>query len=47
MEVKPGNIHDSMVFDTVYDRVTQRFPEIEVVTADAGYKTPWICKKGI
>jgi len=45
VEVKPGNIHDSMVFDTVYDRITQRFPEIEVVTADAGYKTPWICKK--
>ena len=34
-----------MVFDTVYDKVTSRFPEVEVVTADAGYKTPWICKK--
>ena len=45
VEVEAGNIHDSMIFDTVYDRVRQRFPEIEVVTADAGYKTPWICKK--
>ena len=45
VEVTPGNIHDSMVFDTVYDKVTSRFPEVEVVTADAGYKTPWICKK--
>ena len=45
VEVTPGNVHDSQVFDVVYDRVTERFPEIEVVTADAGYKTPWICKK--
>jgi len=29
----------------MYDRVTTRFPEVEVVTADAAYKTPWICKK--
>ena len=45
VEVRPGNIHDSTVFDTVYDRVTARFPEVEVVTMDAGYKTPWIAKK--
>ncbi len=45
VEVKAGNIHDSLVFDTVYDRVTTRFPEVRIVTADAGYKTPWICKK--
>ena len=45
VEVKAGNIHDSLVFDTVYDRVTARFPEVRIVTADAGYKTPWICKK--
>jgi transposase len=45
VEVTPGNLHDSIVFDTVYDQVTGRFPEVAVVTADAGYKTPWICKK--
>ena len=45
VEVRPGNVHDSIVFDAVYDRVTRRFPEVKVVTADAGYKTPWICKK--
>lgn len=45
VEVTPGNMHDSVVFDIVYDRVTARFPEIEIVTADAGYKTPWIAKK--
>jgi transposase len=45
VEVTPGNIHDSIVFDTVYDRVTSRLPDVKVVTVDAGYKTPWICKK--
>lgn len=45
VEVTPGNLHDSVVFDTVYDRVTGRFPTVETVVADAGYKTPWICKK--
>jgi transposase len=44
-EVTPGNVHDSTVFDLVYEQVVARFPEIEVVTLDAGYKTPWICKK--
>ena len=45
VEVTPGNIHDSVVFDTVYDEVTKTFPEVETITVDAGYKTPWICKK--
>jgi len=43
--VNPGNIHDSTAFDEVYDKVTARFPQINVITADAAYKTPWICKK--
>ena len=43
--VVPGNVHDSVSFDGLYEKVTERFPEIKVVTADAGYKTPWICKK--
>ena len=43
--VVPGNVNDSVSFDALYDKVTERFPEIEVVTVDAGYKTPWICKK--
>ena len=45
VEVTPGNVHNSVVFNTIYDRITKRFPKIEVVTADAGYKTPWIAKK--
>ncbi len=40
-----GNIHDSRVFDRVYDKVTEKFEEVETVAVDAGYKTPWICKK--
>ena len=43
--VVPGNVHDSISFDEIYDKVTKRFPQIEVVTADAGYKKTWICKK--
>lgn len=43
--VNPGNMHDSIAFDGLYDKVTERFPQIHVVTADAAYKTPWICKK--
>ena len=45
VEVTAGNIHDSVVFDTLYQQTKERFPQIEVVTADAGYKTPWICKQ--
>lgn len=45
VEVTPGNVHDSIAFDTVYDRVTERFPDVDVVVADSAYKTPWICKK--
>jgi len=44
-EVTPGNVHDSTAFDTVYDKVTEAFPEVEAVAMDAGYKTPWICKR--
>lgn len=43
--VTPGNVHDSVAFDDVYNEVTERFPEIETVVADSAYKTPHICKK--
>ena len=45
VEVTPGNVHDSIAFDAVYDKVTGHYPQVEVVTADAAYKTPWICKR--
>lgn len=40
-----GNIHDSVMFDDVYEKVTSRFSKAEMIVADAGYKTPWIAKK--
>ena len=45
VEVTPGNVHDSVVFDTVFERAIVHYPKIKVVTADAGYRTPWICKQ--
>lgn len=45
LEVTPGNVHDSLVFDAVYNTVVERFPEAEIIAVDAAYKTPWICKK--
>ena len=43
--VNPGNVHDSVAFDGLYDRLTEKNPEIENIVADAGYKTPWISKR--
>lgn len=45
VEVTPGNVHDSKVFDKVYEKAIDKMPQIENVAVDAGYKTPWICKK--
>ena len=43
--VNPGNVHDSVAFDGLYDRLNEKNPEIENIVADAGYKTPWISKR--
>lgn len=43
-EVTSGNVHDSAAFNTVFGRLTEHYPEVQVITTDAGYKTPWICK---
>lgn len=43
--VNSGNVHDSTAFDGLYDRMTEKLPEIKNVVMDAGYKIPWICKK--
>lgn len=45
VEVTPGNVHDSVAFFDYYDRLTEHFPQIEVVIADAGYKIPAIAKE--
>ena len=44
VEVTAGNVNDSVAWDAVYDRVTGKY-DVEFVTMDAGYKTPWIAKK--
>lgn len=45
VHVTPGNIHDSVAFDSLYDDVCQHYPEHKIVAADSAYKTPWICKR--
>ena len=44
VEVTAGNVHDSVAWDKVYEKVTGKH-EVTFVTMDAGYKTPWIAKK--
>ena len=45
VEITAGNIHDSVAWDSVYDKVTERFQNAKFIVMDAGYKTPWIAKK--
>ena len=45
VEVTAGNVHDSVAFDSVYADLKEHYPEVQVLTMDAGYKTPWICKQ--
>lgn len=40
--VNPGNLHDSRTFKGIYDKIKNR--DLDVVVADAGYKTPAIAK---
>jgi transcription elongation factor Elf1 len=44
-DVSAGNVHDSVMFDGLYRNVLAKFPEIEMIALDAGYKTPWIMKQ--
>lgn len=46
-EITLSNVHDSIAFDTVFERLTAHYPEVQAVTADAGYKTPWIWNKSL
>ena len=43
--VTAGNVHDSVAFDELYAKLIRMYPEIQTIVADAGYKTPWICKQ--
>ncbi len=43
--VNPDNVHDSVAFDGLYERLVKKNPRIKAVVMDAGYKTPWISKR--
>ena len=43
--VVPRNTHDSKIFGELYNKITKKFSQIKVITADAEYKIPWICKQ--
>lgn len=45
VDVAPGNVHDSVMFDDLYKQLLRDFPEVEMVGIDSGYKTPWIMKQ--
>jgi transcription elongation factor Elf1 len=45
VDISSGNVHDSVMFDGLYKNVLAKFPEIEMVAVDSGYKTPWIMKQ--
>ena len=42
--VTPGNVHDSVAFPALYRKLLKRFPGIEKIVADAGYKIPYLAK---
>ena len=44
VEVTAENVHDSVAFPKLYRKLLNRFPDIEKVVADAGYKIPYIAK---
>jgi hypothetical protein len=44
-ELAAGNIHDSTVFPHIYEKLINKYPEIENVVIDAGYRTPAIARQ--
>jgi transposase/IS5 family transposase len=44
-EVTAGNLHDSVVFPKLYGRLAEQYRGMRNVVADAGYKTPAICRE--
>jgi transposase len=44
-QVSAGNVNDSVMFDGLYKALLERFPEVEMLGIDSGYKTPWILKQ--
>lgn len=44
-DVSAGNVHDSVMSDGLYRNVLEKFPEVERIALDSGYRTPWIMKQ--
>jgi len=44
-DIAPANVHDSVMFDSLYNATVSKFPEIEIVALDSAYKIPWIMKQ--
>lgn len=36
-DLVPGNIHDSVMFDGLYERLVEEFPQMHAGAVDAGY----------
>lgn len=45
VDLSPGNVNDSVMFDSVFKKVTDKFRQIDSIAVDAGYKTPWIARQ--
>jgi len=44
-ELSAGNVHDSVAFPKIYEKLSTKFSEIENVVLDAGYKAPAIARQ--
>jgi len=44
-DVSAGNVHDSVMFDGLYRKLLEKFPEVKGVALDSAYRTPWIMKQ--
>ena len=45
--VTPGNIHDSIAFDPLYDELTAHYPALKTIVADAAYKPPGSARESL
>ena len=45
VHVTAGNVHDSVAFDDLYDRLKESHPKIQAIVADSAYNTPYIAKR--
>lgn len=45
VHVTAGNVHDSVAFDELYNKLQENHPEIQVIVADSAYNTPYIAKR--